>query len=180
MTKETHCLKQIFSVGEIKRIVASIGNDLSKDYHNRCPLVIYILEGARRFYYDLDKHLKFAYYVLSVNRQTYSGTKRQGNCLTNIDLPMEVVNGKDIILVDDIIDSGHCMDYFIKLCQGKNCLSVKTCTLLNKESKRETGYSPDYNGFIIDDVFVVGYGMDYNGQYRDLDTISELKIDENC
>jgi len=179
--KAKHSLKQIISQEEIQNAVVSIANDLNMKYGETNPLVIFIEDGARRFYYDLFKYFQFFPYNLCASYKTYAGTNRQkGAVVKEIDMLTAASRDKEIILIDDIIDSGHTLDYFIKLCEGAGCKSVETCVLLNKESKRETAYSPDYSGFIVDDVFVVGYGMDYCDEYRDLDFIAELKIDENC
>ncbi len=174
-----HNIKPIIQYEEIQGKISDISKKISINYSTLDPLIICILDGAERFFDNLQKRIFFRHSYIKTIHKTYSDMTKDPSLTKFSDLDEQFIYGRHIILVDDIIDTGNCMDYFMRTCQENGCLSLKTCTLLNKESKRETGYSPDYNGFIIDDIFVVGYGMDYNDIYRDLDYIAELKINED-
>ena len=106
---------------------------------------------------------------------SYSGTKTTGNINILLDLNRVDIGNCDVIIIEDIIDSGRTLTYLKKYIAGKGARSVRTCTLLDKPSRREVTFVPDYVGAEIPDEFVVGYGLDYNDYYRNLPYIGVLK-----
>jgi hypoxanthine phosphoribosyltransferase len=105
---------------------------------------------------------------------SYKGTVTVGNVRIIKDLKMEVA-GRDLLIVEDIVDTGHTLDYIIKYLKLHNPRSVKVCTLLDKRCMREIDVPIDYRGFEVDDRFVIGYGLDFDERYRELEFIGELQ-----
>lgn len=167
----------MFSAEDIAVKVKELGAKISQDYAN-VPEEIFcvgILKGAVVFYTDLvrsiDVPVSFDFMVAS----SYgSGTTTSGAVKILKDLDYDV-SGKHLIIVEDIVDTGITMEYLLKYCAGRGAKSVKLCALLNKPSRRKVNIPLDYFGFDVPDEFLVGYGLDYDGKYRNLPYIGILK-----
>ncbi|MFH1230256.1 MAG: hypoxanthine phosphoribosyltransferase [Planctomycetota bacterium] len=158
----------------IRKKVKLLSEQISKDYINKQPLLIGILNGAFVFTADLIRYLTIPVRcdfmrVSSYNQSTQSSGKIK--IIMNIDFP---VKNKDIIIVDDIIDTGLTTRYIINRLKRQKPRSIKICALLNKPSRRIIPIKIDYCGFTIPNKFVVGYGIDYKEQYRQLHYIGYL------
>ncbi|NMC31648.1 MAG: hypoxanthine phosphoribosyltransferase [Veillonellaceae bacterium] len=160
---------------EIGARVRELGQQITNDYAGQDILMIGVLRGAVIFMSDLARAIKrpidmdfmaISSYGLSTNS---SGVVR---ILKDLD---EVVQGRHILIVEDIIDSGLTLNYLVENLKSRKPASVRICTLLSKPDRRKVDVQVDYNGFIIPDYFVVGYGLDYAGKYRNLPFIGILK-----
>ena len=160
---------------EIGARVRELGQQITNDYAGQDILMIGVLRGAVVFMSDLARAIKrpididfmaISSYGLSTNS---SGVVR---ILKDLD---EVVEGRHLLIIDDIIDSGLTLNYLVENLKSRKPASVRICTLLSKPDRRKVDVQVDYNGFIIPDYFVVGYGLDYAGKYRNLPFIGVLK-----
>jgi hypoxanthine phosphoribosyltransferase len=165
----------LISQEEIKEKVAELGQRLSKEYEGRNPLVICILKGAFIFMADLVKEITVPIELDFMAVSSYgTSTKSSGEVKIIKDLDSSI-EGRDILIVEDIIDSGLTLSYLVDVLQRRNVKSVKLVTLFDKPSGRTVNLEADLAGFILPDAFVVGYGLDYAEKYRNLPYIGVLK-----
>lgn len=165
----------MFSEEEIQRKVAELGESLSKDYEGRNPLVICVLKGAFIFMADLVKRMNIPLELDFMAVSSYGqSTKSSGvvKIIKDLDVPVE---GRNVLIVEDIIDSGLTLSYLIDVLERRNARSIAVVTLFDKPARRTVELDPDYKGFTIPDAFVVGYGLDYAEKYRNLPYIGILK-----
>jgi hypoxanthine phosphoribosyltransferase len=152
-----------------------IGIQLNVDYENRCPVFIGVLNGSFLFMADLLKEINLSCEVGFIKVSSYSGTESTGNIKETIGLPTDLHN-RDIILVEDIVDTGFTLSHILKEVHAQNPASVKVCTLLLKPAALKTNIDElEYVGFEISNEFVVGYGLDYDGLGRNLKDIYRAK-----
>ena len=160
---------------QIETRVRELAGFLNRDYAGRDVVMICVLRGAIMFYADLLRMLDFKVTTAYMAVSSYgSGTSTSGSIRVQYDLG-EDIKGRDVLIVEDIIDSGYTIQYLLESLALKHPKSLRTCCLLDKPSRRKTDYSPDYTGFAIEDRFVVGYGLDYGEKYRNLNAIGLLK-----
>ena len=167
--------KVLISEEELQAKIVELGNQLTIDYKDKFPLAIGVLKGAMPFMADLlkrvDAHLEMDFMdVSSYGNSTVSS----GEVKIVKDLNTSV-EGRDILIVEDIIDSGLTLSYLKELFIYRKANSVKIVTLLNKPSGRKVDIEADYIGFDVPDAFVVGYGLDYMEKYRNLPYVGVLK-----
>jgi hypoxanthine phosphoribosyltransferase len=159
----------------IQKRVCELGNRITQDYHGRKPHLIAILKGASIFHADLvraiDLDLSFDFIAVGSYGKL---TKSSGEVRILKDLD-ESIEGKDVLLVEDIIDTGLTLHYLLQNLQARGPRSLKIIALLNKPSRRETDVPVEYIGFDIPDEFVVGYGLDFDQRYRNLPGIYILQ-----
>ncbi len=163
-------LEVLISREEIEKRVRELAEEISRDFEGEDPLMLGILNGAFIFMADLIREMKVPVEVEFIRVKSYSGTDSTGR----IDVIMDVsenVSGKNVVIVEDIVDTGLTMDFLVKRVSERGAKSVRICALLDKPSRRVVNVKPDYVGFTIPDYFVVGYGLDYNGKYRELPEI---------
>ena len=165
----------LISEEEIQQKVKELGTQLTEEYKDRFPLAIGVLKGATLFMADLlkriDTHLEMDFMdVSSYGKSTVSS----GEVKIIKDLNASV-EGRDILIIEDIIDSGLTLSYLVELFYYRKAKSVKIVTLLDKPTGRKADIQADYIGFIVPDAFVVGYGLDYAEKYRNLPYIGILK-----
>lgn len=154
--------------------VAELAARISKDYEGRCVTFIGVLKGSVLFLSDLLKRLSVDTNVDFMMVTSYSGTQSTGVVRTILDLKQNI-EGRDVIIVEDIVDSGLTMSYLLKNLGTRQPRSLEICTLLDKPSCRKTKVPIKYSGFVIPEKFVVGYGLDCNELYRNLPYIGVLK-----
>lgn len=165
----------LISQEEIREKVAELGQRLSKEYEGRNPLVICILKGAFIFMADLVKEITVPIELDFMAVSSYgNSTKSSGEVKIIKDLDTSI-EGRDILIVEDIIDSGLTLSYLVDVLQRRNARSVKIVTLFDKPSGRTIDLEADLAGFILPDAFVVGYGLDYAEGYRNLPYVGVLK-----
>ncbi|MDI3508825.1 MAG: hypoxanthine phosphoribosyltransferase [Clostridiales bacterium] len=163
---------------QIKKRIKELGRDITEDYKNKDLLMIGVLKGAIVFFSDLIRAIDLPLTTDFIAVSSYgSSTKSSGivRILKDLDEP---VDGKDILIVEDIIDTGLTLHYLVDNIITRNPNSVKICCLLDKPERRLTEVDVDYVGFAIPDEFVVGYGLDYNERYRNLPNISVLRLEQ--
>lgn len=151
----------------IQKRVAEIGRELSNAFQNEPPLLIAILNGSFMFTADLVRHCTFDHEISFIKLASYKGTQSTGTLITAIGLQEDFEN-RDIIIIEDIVDTGNTLYQFLPQLRAKNPASLTVVTLLLKPSALEQDIQLDYIGFEIPDKFVVGYGMDYDGLGRNL------------
>jgi hypoxanthine phosphoribosyltransferase len=165
----------LYSEEQIQAKVAELGEQISREYEGRNPLVICVLKGAFVFMADFVKRVTIPLEVDFMAISSYGqSTKSSGVVKIIKDLDVSV-EGRDIIIVEDIIDSGLTLSYLIDVLERRNALSVKVVALFDKPGRRTVDLEPDYRGFEIPDAFVVGYGLDYAEKYRNLPFVGVLK-----
>jgi hypoxanthine phosphoribosyltransferase len=161
------------SADRIKHKVKSLADKISKDYTGKEVLIVPVLKGSVVFFSDLIRRLSINCGVDFVSVSSYKGTKSTGKIKFLMGL-RESPKGKNILLVEDIIDSGNTLAYLKKNLLAGKASSVRVCVLLDKKTARKTVVKVNYKGFTIPDKFVVGYGLDYNEKYRGLPYIGIL------
>lgn len=167
----------LLSYEQIKKRIRFIGIQLNVDFENRVPVFVGVLNGSFIFLADLMKEIEISSEVTFVKVSSYRGDKSSGKITAELDLTMELKD-RDVILVEDIVDSGLTLDYLIKMVKKHNPASVSVCTLLLKpKSLQKELEIINYVGFEIPNDFVVGYGLDYKGLGRNLkDIFRELPV----
>ncbi|KNZ69018.1 hypoxanthine phosphoribosyltransferase [Thermincola ferriacetica] len=165
----------LVGANEIKAKVKKLGEQISRDYAGKDLLVIGILKGAVIFMADLIREITIPINIDFMAVSSYGATTESSGVVRILkDLDQSVEN-KHVLIVEDIIDSGLTLKYLVEILKSRGPASVKVCTLLDKPDRRKTEVHVDYNGFVIPDEFVVGYGLDYDEKYRHLQEIYVLK-----
>lgn len=166
--------KPLFTSEEIQRKIQELGSRVSSDYADKDLLVVGVLKGALFFMSDLLRSLR-----ISVRMDFIHCTSAKGSRPVQIIADMkEDIRGKDVLLVEDIMDSGVTIDYVKKMLLARGPASLKVCVLLDKTERRKVTIEADYAGFRIPNKYVVGYGLDYKDRYRNLPYIAVLPVEE--
>ena len=165
----------LFSEEQLAQRVAEIAAQIDKDYAGKEPLLVSVLRGSFVFMADLVRQITVPCTVDFMAVSSYgSGTTSSSQVKIVKDLS-ETIEGKDVIVVEDILDSGNTLSYLLKLLEARRPASIRLCTLLDKPERRTKPVEVQYSGFTIPDEFVVGYGLDYDERYRNLPYIGVLK-----
>ncbi len=169
-------IKQVlYSEEYIKMTVESLAERINSDYKGTEPLFVGILKGSFVFMADLIRKIDLKCSVDFMVVSSYgSGTSTTGSVMILKDLS-ETIEGKNVVIVEDILDSGLTLSYLISYLQVRKPNSIKICTLLDKPARRRAKVLPDYTGIVCPDEFIVGYGLDYSEKYRNLPYIGVLK-----
>lgn len=169
------CKSVLLSKEQIDKRVGELAEQLNKEFHGKHPVCVCILKGAVVFYADLLRRLDLEVMLDFMVVSSYgTGAVSSGALKISKDLSIDV-RGKDIIIIEDIIDSGFTLACLKKMMTERGASSVTIVTLLDKATRRKVDIKSDYNGFVIEDEFVVGYGLDYAERYRNLPYIGILK-----
>lgn len=165
----------LLSADQIAARVAEMGATLTRDYAGKQLSLICILKGASIFGADLYRHIDMPATIDFMAISSY-GNRTQSTGVVRITKDLDVsIEDKDVLIVEDIIDSGLTLSYLLENLRSRRPASLRTCVLLDKPERREVQYTPDYTGFTIPDQFVIGYGLDYAERYRNLPYIGVLK-----
>ncbi len=165
----------LFTEEELKQRVKEIARRIDADYAGKEPLLISVLRGSFVFMADLVREITLPCTVDFMAVSSYGGgTTSSGQVKIVKDLS-EQIEGKDVLVVEDILDSGNTLSYLLKLLEARHPASIRLCTLLDKPERRTKPVAVQYTGFTIPDEFVVGYGLDYDEKYRNLPYIGILK-----
>jgi hypoxanthine phosphoribosyltransferase len=161
---------------EIQAKVAELGARIARDYGARPVTLVSVLKGSLPFMADLMRAIPIPLRIDLMEVSSYGGTTTESSGLVRIlkDLSASI-QGEDVLIVEDIIDTGLTLNYLIRYLRGKNPASLRICTLLDKPARRLVDIPVDYVGFTIPDQFVVGYGLDYGELYRNLRFVGVLK-----
>ena len=171
-------MELLFSASKIAEKVESLGMQISKEYQSKNLHILAILKGSFMFASDLVRNINVPFQIDFIRISTYSNKDApETKPLITIDQIIDI-KGKDVLVIDDILDTGHTLFAFNELLGFKNPNSIKICTLLDKSCRREVKISPDFWGFKINDGFVVGYGLDYAEKYRGLPQMYVLSENE--
>ena len=167
-------LKVLIGPDEIKRRISELAKRISDDYKDKPVTLVPVLRGSIFFAVDLAKELDLIFDMEFVEISSYGNEKESsGNVVVKKDL-LEPVNNKNLIVIEDIIDTGRSAKFLVEHLKKFNPISIKTCILLDKKSRRVEDISPDYTGFVIPDKFIVGYGLDYNNHFRNINYVGYL------
>ncbi|AEV94595.1 hypoxanthine phosphoribosyltransferase [Pediococcus claussenii] len=167
--------KTLYSQNDIHEACVRLGEQLTTDYADKQPLVISVLSGAVFFTTDVVREMDVYADMDFIDVSSYNGGLESSG---NIDLVTDLstdVKGRDILIIEDIVDTGRTLKYIIELLYKRNAKSVKVCALMDKPTGRKIEVKADYVGFVVPDEFVVGYGLDYKGLYRNLPYVGVLK-----
>lgn len=167
--------KVLITEEQIKARVKELAAQIESDYKGKTPLLICILNGASIFYVNLLSEIDIPLTMNFMRISSYGGgTESSGNVRILYDLETDI-DGRDVIIVEDIIDSGNTLYKLTNTLKKRGAASIKTCCLLDKPSRRVVDIEADYVGFSVPDEFLVGYGLDYDGIYRNMKFIGTLK-----
>ena len=165
----------LFSEQQLADKVAELGARISADYEDKNPLVVSVLKGSYVFMADLTRKITIPCNVDFMAVSSYgAGTKTTGEVQIIKDIGSKI-DGRHLIIVEDILDSGVTLSFLMKILKARGAASIRLCTLLSKPERRKVDVPIDYLGFEIPDAFVVGYGLDYAEKYRNLPYIGILK-----
>jgi hypoxanthine phosphoribosyltransferase len=166
----------LVSEADIQAKVAELGSQLSRDYEGRPLTLVSVLKGSLPFMADLMRAISIPVTIDLMEVSSYGGTATETSGLVRIlkDLSASI-EGRDVLIVEDIIDTGLTLNYLLRYLRGKNPRSLRICALLDKPARRLVDIDIDYRGFTIPDRFVIGYGLDYGEVYRNLPFIGVLR-----
>ena len=165
----------LFTEEALRARVGELAQQINRDLAGKEPVLISVLRGSFIFMADLVRAIELPCRVDFMAVSSYgSGTTSSGQVKITKDLS-ESIEGRDVLVVEDILDSGNTLSYLLKLLQARRPASIRLCTLLDKPSRRTKPIQADYVGFQVEDLFVVGYGLDYAEKYRNLPYIGVLK-----
>lgn len=164
----------LISAEQIRERVDALGAEIGVDYAGRNLTVVGVLTGSLVFLADLIRRLNHPLRVALIEASSYRGATTTAGELAINDGLLTDIRGRDVLLLDDILDTGNTASRIVAHLKAKGAVSVKTCVLLRKIGRQEVAFEPDYVGFEIPDKFVVGYGLDFNDEYRHLPFIAVL------
>ncbi len=162
-----YTIKTLITREDIEKRIKELAKEVEKDYQGKELLVVGLLKGSVVFMSDLIKEINLPLVIDFMSASSYAGTMSTGVIKISKDTDMDV-RGKDVLIVEDIIDTGLTLSHVKKLFEERGTKSLKICTLLDKPSRRVVEIKGDYTGFEIPDEFVVGYGLDYDQHHRNL------------
>lgn len=175
MIKQEMIEEILIPENQIQKRVEQLGNQISRDYEGKELFCIGVLRGAVIFLADLARYIKVPMTIDFIAISSYGiSTESSGVVRILKDLDENIEN-KDVLIVEDIIDTGLTLDYLLKILSSRKPASLKVCTLLNKKERKQIAVPIDYCGFDIPDKFAVGYGLDFKGLYRNIPYILVLK-----
>lgn len=169
-------IKVLLSEEEVAERIRQIGEQISKDYEGRQVHLVCVLKGGSFFMCELAKRITTQVSLDFMSVSSYGGdTKSSGvvKIVKDLDEPLQ---GKDVLVVEDIVDSGRTLSYLLEMLKDRGPKSLRLCTLLDKPQRRVIDVHVDYTGFEIPDQFVVGYGLDYDQRYRNLPYIGTVEF----
>ena len=166
----------LLTEAQIKARIKELGKVLSEEYADKDPVVVGVLKGVVVFYADMIRELNVHCQMDFMWISSYEGTNSTGKMQVKRDVSADI-KGRHVLILEDIYDTGNSLDYTYKHLLSKEPASLKICTLLDKPERRKPGITlkPEYVGFEIPNAFVVGYGLDFNEQYRNLPYVGILK-----
>lgn len=159
---------------QIKTRVAELGKQISQEYAGKTPLFVGVLKGVVVYFADMIRAVDIPCEIDFMCMSSYKGTQSKGNINVRLDLSRDIA-GRHVVILEDILDTGRTLKKTVEYLQSKHPASLKICTFLDKPDRRVADIQADYVGYTIPDLFVVGYGLDYNEAYRNLPFIGVLK-----
>ena len=173
---EKDIAKILITEEEIRRRVAELGEELTRDYAGKDPVIVGVLKGVVVFYADMVRKIRTPCQMDFMWISSYQGTSSTGSMVVKRDVSVDI-RGRHVLVLEDIFDTGNSLDFTYRHLMSKGPASLKICTFLDKPARRKPGITlkPDYVGYTVPDEFVVGYGLDFNEHYRNLTYIGVLK-----
>lgn len=156
--------------------IAQLGRELTREYEGKTPVIVGVLKGVVVFYADMVRQIKVPCQMDFMWLSSYQGADSTGRMEVKRDVTVDI-RGRHVLILEDIYDTGNSLDFTYRHLLSRQPASLKICTLLDKPERRRPGITlkPDYVGFTVPNVFVVGYGLDYNERYRNLPYVGILK-----
>lgn len=168
-------LKVMYEEEELQKRIKEIAEEIDKDYKDSKEIIIIsVLKGAVFFTVDLVKKMKTDIILEVMQLSSYAGTESTGNIIVKKDLDCNI-EGKDVLIVEDIIDTGRTLKFLKEYLASKNPKSLKVVVLMDKAERREVDVNVDYTGFVIPNKFIVGYGFDYDEKGRNIPYVGYLE-----
>lgn len=167
-------IKVLITEQEIASRTRELAEQIQREYNNEEIVIVCILKGAAFFATELAKRIDSDTIMDFMKVSSYEGTESTGKINFTLDIS-EDITGKNVLIVEDIVDTGRTLAYVKKYLESKNPKSVKICTMLNKKERRVIDLNPEYVAFDIPDKFVIGYGLDYDEKYRNLPYVGYLE-----
>ncbi len=158
----------------LQQRISELGAQISRDYAGEDLLLLAVLKGSVLFLSDLMRHVTVPHAVDFMATSSYGASTESSGIVRILKDLDEPIQGRNVLIVEDIIDTGHTLDYLLRLLRARMPKSLRICTLLNKPDRREVDVHVDYIGFDIPNEFVLGYGLDYDELYRNLPYIAVL------
>ncbi|SCX04665.1 hypoxanthine phosphoribosyltransferase [Lachnospiraceae bacterium YSD2013] len=169
-----HEVKVLLTEEEVDKRIQEIGDQITKDYAGKTVHLVCVLKGGSFFMCELAKRINLPVSLDFMSVSSYGGDTKSSGVVKIVKDLDEPLIGKDVLVVEDIVDSGRTLSYLLEMLKDRKPASLKLCTLLDKPDRRVVDVNVDYTGFKIPDVFVVGYGLDYDQIYRNLPYIGEV------
>ena len=167
--------KVLYTEEQIKQRVKELAEQIKKDSMGSVLLTVGVLRGAVMFYADLVRELDIPLHMNFMAVSSYGASSKSSGAVRIQHDIEEDISGRDVLIIEDIVDSGLTLQYLTKTLSSRNPARLRTCCLFDKPERRRVEFTPDYIGFEVPDVFIVGYGLDYAEKYRNLKYIGELK-----
>lgn len=167
-------IKVLITEQEIASRTRELAEQIQKDYNNEEIVIVCILKGATFFAVELAKRIDSDTIIDFMKVSSYEGTESTGKINFTLDISEDITD-KNVLIVEDIVDTGRTLAYVKKYLESKNPKNVKICTMLNKKERRVIDLNPEYVAFDIPDKFVIGYGLDYDEKYRNLPYVGYLE-----
>lgn len=167
-------IKVLITEQEIASRTRELAKQIQKDYNNEEIVIVCILKGATFFAVELAKRIESDTIIDFMKVSSYEGTESTGKINFTLDISEDITD-KNVLIVEDIVDTGRTLAYVKKYLESKNPKNVKICTMLNKKERRVIDLEPEYVAFNIPDKFVIGYGLDYDEKYRNLPYVGYLE-----
>lgn len=173
MAKDIKNLKVLITPQELQERIRAVAQEINEAYGEEDELIlICVLKGALMFFTELSKHLKMPVRMEFMSLSSYGNAEKSSGKVTALNLSLPNLEGRRALVVEDIVDTGLTLDFLIKLIKSKcGAQDVKLCTLFDKKCARKYPVSPDFCAFDIDDKFIVGFGLDYDELYRNIDYV---------
>jgi len=163
----------LISEAEIRSRIAELGQELARDYARESPILVGVLQGAFLFMADLVRATPIDLTTDFIGVSSYGGSRSSGHVRILSDLSMSI-EGRDVVIVEDIVDTGLTLTYLKRMLDARHPRSLRVCVLTDKIERRQVDVAVDYVGFTIPNVYVVGYGFDHDGLYRNLPYVAVL------
>lgn len=173
---EKNIAKILLTEEQIQTRIKELGEELSREYADKDPVIVGVLKGVVVFYADMIREIKVPCQMDFMWISSYAGTESTSQMQVRRDVSADI-KGRHVLILEDIFDTGNSLDYTYRHLMSKEPASLKICTLLDKPERRKPGITlkADYTGFTIPNEFVVGYGLDFNEHYRNLPYVGVLK-----
>ncbi len=171
-------VRVLLTEGEVDTRINQIGEQISRDYEGRQVHLVCVLKGGSFFMCELAKRITVPVSLDFMSVSSYGANTKSSGVVKIVKDLDEPLSGKDVIVVEDIVDSGRTLSYLLELLGQRGPKSLKLCALLDKPERRVVDVNVDYTGFEIPDEFVVGYGLDYDQRYRNLPYIGVIELGE--